>query len=71
MKVDLRLHGLKLLPFPLSAEEGGGTAVKASEYWSIMWSRAYIHRFLTRRASRLLRPDTSGGTKSLVVIRSI
>jgi len=27
-------------------------------------------RFLTRRASRLLSPDTSGGTKSFVVIRS-
>ena len=27
-------------------------------------------RFLTRRASRLVRPETSGGTKSLVLIRS-
>jgi hypothetical protein len=27
-------------------------------------------RFLTRRASRLLRPETSGGTKSLVLMRS-
>ena len=28
-------------------------------------------RFLTSRASRLLRPETSGGTKSLVLIRSL
>ena len=27
-------------------------------------------RFFTRRASRLVNPDTSGGTKSFVVIRS-
>ena len=27
-------------------------------------------RFFTRRASRLLKPDTSGGTKSLLLIRS-
>ena len=27
-------------------------------------------RFLTRRASRLLRPETSGGIKSLVLMRS-